>query len=314
MTLVITGASGNFGRATVDGLLERLPPEELILVTRDPAKLAGYAARGCRVRRGDYDDPASMAEAFAGGTKMLLMSASKVGSRIPQHRRAIDAAVAAGVRHIVYTSYAGKDGGNPSLAVSDHRGTEQLLKDSGAHYTILRNSQYIDAVIEAQAPHALRTGRWIASAADGKMAQVAREDCVASAVAVLAGDGHEDMTYDITGPELLSFREIAAIIAEIAMCPIDYVVVDDEGMYAFFDSLGVPREAVPDQVVNAIPWSSDDMVSVERAVREGYLAVISDDVERLTGRKPRSVRDFAEERSADLKAACGGAADAAQRP
>ena len=120
------------------------------------------------------------------GTKMLLMSASKVGSRIPQHGRAIDAAVAAGIRHLVYTSYVGKDGDNPSLAVSDHRGTERLLRESGVGYTVLRNSQYIEAVVEAQAPHALRTGRWIASAAEGRMAQVSRDDCVASAVAVLA--------------------------------------------------------------------------------------------------------------------------------
>lgn len=305
MKIIVTGASGNFGRATVEGLLARVPAEALILVTRDPRKLADFAARGCEVRAGDYDLPQTLETAFAGGTRMLLMSASKVGSRIPQHQRAISAAAAAGVRRVVYTSYVGMDGPNPSLAVSDHRGTEKLLRESGVSWTVLRNSQYIEAVVEAQAPHALRTGRWIASAADGKMAQVARTDCVAAAVAVLAGEGHDGKTYDITGPELLSFREIAAIVSDVSGCPIEYVVVDDEGMYAFFDSLGIPRVAVADQVVNAIPWSSDDMVSVEAATREGYLAVISDDVERLTGRKPRALRDMAVERAADLKAACG---------
>jgi NAD(P)H dehydrogenase (quinone) len=303
MKLIVTGASGNFGRSAVEGLLERLPADTLILVTRDPRKLADFAARGCEIRRGDYDDPESLTSAFAGGTKMLLMSASKVGSRIPQHRRAIEAAVAAGVGHIVYTSFVGKDGPNASLAVSDHRGTEELIFRSGVHWTILRNSQYIDAVIEAQAPHALRSGKWLASAAEGRMAQVARADCVAAAVAVLAEDGHEDKLYNITGPELLSFRDISAIIAEVSGRPIEYVVLDDEGMYAFFDSLGIPREAVPDQVVNAIPWSSDDMVSVEAAVRNGDLEVLTDDVERLTGHKPRSVRDMAEQRRADLAAA-----------
>lgn len=308
MTLIVTGASGQFGRATIDGLLERVAAEDLILLTRTPAKLAEYAARGCQVRQGDYDDEASMRSAFAGGDKMLMISAVKVGFRIPQHRRAIEAAKAAGVKQIVYTSFIGFEGADTSLAVSDHRATEQMLFDSGLDWTMLRNSQYTNAVIEAQAPHAIRAGKWLASAAEGKLAQVTREDCVRSAVAVMASDGHRNVTYNITGPDLLSFREIAAIISEIAESPIEYVVVDDEGMYAFFDSLGIPREAVPDQVVNAIPWSSDDMVSFERAVREGHFAVISDDVEKLTGRKPISIREFAMARKADLMAAAREAA------
>lgn len=303
MKIIITGASGNFGRATVNGLLERIPAGDLILVTRDPAKLQDLADQGAIIRRGDFDDRASLVTAFAGGEKMLLISASKVGSRIPQHRNAIDAAVTAGVGHVVYTSYVGKDGDNPSLAVGDHRGTERLLAECGLDWTVLRNTQYTDAVIEAMAPLALQRGRWIASAQEGKIAQAWREDCVASAVAVLSTPGHRNMIYEISGPELLSFREIAAIISEVSGRSIEYVPVDDEAMYAFFDSLGIPREAVPDQSVGAVPWSSDDMVSVERAIREGYMAVISDHVERLTGRKPKSVRQFALERKADLQAA-----------
>ena len=303
MKLIVTGASGQFGRATVEGLLERVPAQDLILLTRTPAKLDDFAARGCDVRQGDYDDLESMRAAFAGGEKMLMMSAVKVGFRIPQHRRAIEAAVAAGVGQIVYTSFIGLEGADTSLAVSDHRATEAMLFASGAEWTILRNSQYIDAVIEAQAPHALRSGKWLASAADGKLSQVTRDDCVRAAIAVMAEEGHRNVTYNITGPELLSFREIAAIIAEVAEAPLEYVVVDDDGMYAFFDSLGVPREAVPDQVVNAIPWSSDDMVSFERAIREGHFAVISGDVEKLTGRRPTSIREFALTRKADLMAA-----------
>jgi NAD(P)H dehydrogenase (quinone) len=303
MTLIITGASGQFGRATVEGLLKSVPAQDLILLTRTPAKLADLAALGCQVRQGDYDDTQSMRAAFAGGNKMLMISAVKVGFRIPQHRRAIEAAVAAGVGQIVYTSFIGFEGADTSLAVSDHRATEAMLFASGADWTILRNSQYIDAVIEAQAPHALRSGHWLASAAEGKLAQVAREDCVRSAIAVMADDGHRNVTYNITGPDLLSFREIAAIIADVAESNIEYNVVDDDGMYAFFDSLGVPREAVPDQVVNAIPWSSDDMVSFERAIREGHFAVISHDVEKLTGRLPMSIREFALARKATLVAA-----------
>lgn len=303
MKMIITGASGQFGRAAVEGLLPHVQPADLILLTRTPAKLAGLARLGCDVRKGDYDDEESMRRAFAGGERMLMLSAVKVGYRIPQHQRAVNAAVAAGVEHVVYTSFAGSEGADTSLAVKDHRATEQMLFDSGLDWTILRNTQYIDAVIEAQAPHALRAGRWTACAADGKLSQVTRDDCVAAAIAVMLGKGQANTIYDITGPDLLSFREIADMISEIAEAPIEYDVVDDEGMYAFFDSLGIPRVAVPDQVVNAIPWSSDDMVSFERAVREGHMAVLSDHVELLTGKAPTSLREFALSRKADLMAA-----------
>jgi len=302
MKIIVTGASGNFGSATVTSLLERMPAKDLILVTRDPARLDHLARLGVTVRRGDFDDREALEAAFIGGDKLLLVSATKVGSRIPQHRNAIEAAAAAGVRHIVYTSFIASDDSNPSLAVSDHRGTEKILAASGLDWTVLRNSQYTDAVIEAMAPLALQNGRWIASAGDGKMAHVWREDCVASAVAVLTGDGHRNRTYDITGPELLSYREVAALVSEVAGRPIAFASVTDEALYAFFDGLGIPREAVPDQSVGDVPWSSDDMVSFEQSIREGHMAVISDHVEQLTGRRPRSVLAFALERREQLQA------------
>jgi NAD(P)H dehydrogenase (quinone) len=302
MSVVVTGASGLFGRATVAGLLKQMPAGEIIAMTRQPAKLADMAAKGVDGRQGDFNDPASLERAFAGTQKMLLISASLVGKRVPQHRNAIEAAAAAGIKQVVYTSYVGKgDEQNASLAVCDHRGTEKLLRESGMGWTVLRNTQYTEAVIEAQAPHALRTGRWIACAGEGRMAQVTREDCVACAIAVLTTPGHEDIVYNITGSELMSFRDIAAIISDIAERPIEYVVVDDEGMYAFFDSLGIPRDASKEEVVNGIPWSSDDMVSVERAIRLGQMEILTDHVLQLTGRPPKSLHELAWARRDDLR-------------
>ena len=158
-----------------------------------------YARLGAQVRHGDFDDPAALGPAFAGGHKMLMISAMRVGKRIRPHTNAVEAAVQAGVRHIVYTSTIGATPDNPSLAVNDHRMTEEVLRQSGIAWIALRNSQYTNALIEAAAPMAVASGRWLASAADGLIAPVVRDDCIASAVAVMAGSGHENRLYNITG-------------------------------------------------------------------------------------------------------------------
>jgi NAD(P)H dehydrogenase (quinone) len=302
MRIVVTGASGQFGQLAVAGLLAQVPASDLILVTRHPQKLANFAARGAQVRYGDFDVAQSLPAAFAGGEKMLLISASRVGKRIPQHKAAIAAAVQAGVKHIVYTSFVGATDDNPSLAVSDHRGTEALLRTCGADWTALRNSHYADAIVQAIAPPAIKSGRWPSNAAEGKEAPVTRRDCVACAVAVLTTPGHRNTVYNITGPELLTFREAAAIHADVSGRPIEYIVVSDADMYAMFDSLGIPREPVDDQVIDGVSWCSDDMVSFGKAIREGGFAVISDDVRKLLGRAPQSLRSFALEHREMLRA------------
>lgn len=167
----------------------------------------------------------------------------------------------------------------------------------------LRDAHYADAMVVAMGPNVVRSGQWLSSTADARETLVWREDCVACAVAVLTGEGHENKIYNITGSELLSFRDIAEMLAEASGRPIDYVKTDDEGMYAMFDAMGIPREPVDDQVVSGISWNSDDMVTFEAAIRGGHLSIISDDVEKLTGRKPRSVRQMIEEFTPMLRAA-----------
>lgn len=302
MRIVVTGASGQFGRSAVEGLLRQVSAGDLILVTRRPEVLASFAARGAKVRYGDFDVAHSLPEAFAGGEKMLLISASRVGKRIPQHKAAIDAAVQAGVKHIAYTSFVGATDDNPSLAVSDHRGTEALLRACGVDWTALRNSHYADAIVHAMAPPAIKSGRWLTNAAEGKEAPVTRQDCVDCAIAALTTPGHRNVVYSITGPELLTFREAAAIFAEVSSKPIEYTVVSDDDMYAMFDGMGIPRQPVDDQVIDGVPWCSDDMVSFGKALREGRFAAISDDVRKLLGRAPQSLRSFAMEHREMLRA------------
>jgi NAD(P)H dehydrogenase (quinone) len=225
-----------------------------------------------------------------------------VGFRIPQHTRAIQAAAAAGIKHIFYTSFLGKEPGNPSLAVVDHRGTEAALRESGLVWTSLRNAQYADAMIEAAAPAALAKGRWQAATGDGRMPFIARADCIRAAAAALLAAGTDNRTFDITGPEALTYREVCAILAEFAGKPIEWVDCTPDQAYAEFDSMGVPRTAVADQSVDGIPWSSDDMVSMQVGIAGGWFDVVSDDVERLTGTKPRGFRDFACDHRAFLRA------------
>ncbi len=289
--IIVTGASGAFGRAASERLLDRLPPAEIILATRTPEKLADLAARGAQVRRADFDDPASLAPAFAGGTKLLLISTARVGTRVGQHANAIAAAVGAGVRHIAYTSVIGADApDNPAIVKRDHRATEEILERSGAAWTFLRDSQYAEAVAGAMVPGALMMGRLPDNAHDGRIAFVARGDCVACATQVLLEGGHEDKAYELTGPALMTIPQALALAAQIAGKPIVVEAVDDDGMFAHFDSLGIPRHASDIAPAGPIPWSSDDMVSFGRAIREGYFDKLTTHVRDITGRPPTPLR------------------------
>lgn len=301
MKTIITGASGQYGLSAVEKLLTRIPAEDLILISRRPEKLARYAEIGADVRYGDFDDPASLPDAFRGGEKMLLISGTRVGYRVVQHKAAIDAAASVGVRHIAYTSVVGISPDNPAIVIKDHGPTEEMMRTSGMAWTALRDQHYADAMILNMGPNMMQSGMWLSSTKGGKEALVWRDDCVNSAVAVLTGTGHENKIYNITGPELLNFPMVAAMMSELTGRNVDYVETDDDGMYAMFDGMGIPRKPVDDQSIKGITWNSDDMVTFERAIREGYFEVLSDDVELLTGSKPRSVRQMIVDNSDMLK-------------
>lgn len=292
MAIIVSGASGGFGRAATEALLGLVPPEDLILTTRDPAGLAHLAERGVTIRRADFDDPASLVQAFRGGTRMLLISTARVGTRVGQHRNAMHAAAEAGVRQIAYTSIiSAEKPDNPAIVKLDHRATELALMECGAEWTFLRDNQYGDAMADAAMPVALAAGVWQTNWGQGRVGFVARADCVACAAAVLTQDGHGNKAYDVTGPEALTFRDVAALAGEIRGRPLPTEDISDEQNYAVFDAIGVPREASDDPDPNVpIPWCSDDMVTFGQAIREGYMDHVSDTVERLTGRAPIPLR------------------------
>ena len=305
--IVITGASGQYGRMATDKLIAKGLSRDLILITRTPGKLEHRKQQGCDVRYGDFDKPDTLADAVLGAETMLLISGTRVGARIPQHKAAIDAAAKSGVRHIIYTSFVNVEESNPAIVAIDHRETENLIKKSGCAWTFLRDAHYADAMILNAGPGFIASGVWKTSTNGGREAMVWREDCVNCAVAVLTQGGHENKAYPITGPNSENFEQVAAMLSDIAEKDISLIETSDEGMYAHFDALGIPRNPVDDQSVAGIPWNSDDMVSFERAIREGALDIRTDDVEKLTGRKARSVRELIDMNADFLRQVAKGA-------
>jgi NAD(P)H dehydrogenase (quinone) len=277
-------------------LLERVPAEDLVFLSRTPEKLAEFADGGAHIRHADFDNPSTLPAAMEGGERMLLISTVRVGSRVEQHTAAVEAAKAKGVRHVVYTSLLGvRTPGNPSVEGFDHIATEQMIEQSGLAWTHLRDSLYAEAVGTAMAIPALQSGHKPENAGDGRVPVVSRDDCVAMAVAVLTQDGHADKAYDVTGPELWTLPDAMALVSRMAGKPIQIERVDDEGMFGYFDSLGIPRKAsdvVPD---GPIPWASEGMVTFGQSIREGFMDVETNDVERVTGRPPRALRSVLEE-------------------
>ncbi len=289
MSIIITGASGQLGRLTAGMVLDRVPASEVVLTTRHPEALSDFAGRGAEVRQANFDRPETLAEAFAGGERMLLISADAVGRRVAQHQAAIEAARGAGVRHVAYTSYLNPVAENPAVITPDHRETEKALRESGLGWTALRNAFYAEYQIPAGA-QAIATGRLVHNNGDGRIAYVSREDCAAAAVAVLTSeaDDHEDKAYDITGPEPLGQDDVAALLSEISGRTVEAVAVDDE---AFVE--GLTASGLPEPVARGI-------ATYGRAIREGYLGETSGAVESLTGRPPRSLREVFEAHRGEL--------------
>ncbi|MET0280642.1 MAG: SDR family oxidoreductase [Steroidobacteraceae bacterium] len=296
---VVTGVGGYIGAAVVENLLrDGVPASQIRVTSRNQATLDQWRARGVDARRADYNDAASLTQAFTGASDVFMVSAMEVGAdRQRQHTNAVQAAKAAGVGHIVYTSFLNTEKPHVnSFEVADHKLTEALIQASGMRWNFLRNNQYADAMAENQAAMAISTGKAIGNTGGGRVGFVSRDDVAAVAAKLLQGRGEPDTAYEVTGPETLSFADVSALIKELSGAQFEEIDLSDEQMYAMWDSLGVPREATGDFSKSPVPWCSDGMVTFGRMIREGYLDVTTDTVERFTGHKPKSMRDLMLER------------------
>jgi NAD(P)H dehydrogenase (quinone) len=284
-TYLITGAAGKLGRGVLKLLLDEyeIPGSRLIAVTRDPSKLAEFAQRGVKVRAGDFEKPETLPAAFAGADRMLMISTDAVdrpGRRLAQHRNAVQAAAAAGVRHVVYTSMISPDADSPVKAfATDHRGTEEALAASGLDYTVLRMMWYMEGLVGKLAP-VLKSGKWVTAAAQGRNAEIAHADCVRAAAAALVAKTAGHRTLDMTGPGTQSVEEIATAVSAVTGKPIEVVHVTPEQLEEGLKGAGLPGFVV-------------DIVSgMERNTRAGRGERVSTDFESLTGRKPQSFGDW----------------------
>ncbi|UCV13571.1 SDR family oxidoreductase [Quatrionicoccus australiensis] len=236
--IVITGASGQLGRLVIEALLQTVPAGEIVAAVRNPEKVADLAARGVQVRVADYDQPASLAAAFAGADKLLLISANEVGRRVPQHRAVIDAAKAAGVGLLAYTSLLHADS-SPLPLAAEHQETEALIRASGLPAVILRNGWYTENYL-AGIPTALQYGVVLGSAGEGRIASAARADYAAAAAAVLTQDDQAGRIYELAGDASYSLAELAAEIAKQSGQAVNYQNLPESEFKAALLGAGLP--------------------------------------------------------------------------
>jgi NAD(P)H dehydrogenase (quinone) len=282
-TILVTGASGHFGRAVVAHLIGtfNVPASQIIAATRKPESLADLAKQGVQVRAADFDS-ADLAKSFAGAKRLLLVSTDALdrpGRRLEQHLKAIKAAKAAGVQHIVYTSMPNPTKDSPIPFAGDHRGTEEAIAASGMTHTILRNSWYMEN-LAGSLPSAIASGKWHSAAGAGKLSHTARDDQARAAAAVLASGSTENKTYTLTGPEALTTEATAKIASEALGKPIEVVHVTPEQLAGGMKAAGVPDMFIP------------LMVSFDVNTAQGRMEKVTSDIKDLTGTAPQTLVDW----------------------
>ncbi|MEV5491234.1 SDR family oxidoreductase [Streptomyces bobili] len=277
MSTVITGASGRLGRLIVDQLLAAgTPPEQIVATGRDSGKLADLARKGVTVRRADFADPGTLDDAFTGADALVLVSTTTVGERFDNARNAIDAARAAGVSRIVYTSTLNASTARMMLADA-HRRTEEYLRDSGSPFVILRNGWYLENYTD-QLPMITQYHALLGSAHDGRVSAAARHDLAAAAVTVLTQDGHLGRTYELGGTPF-TLTELAATLSDVLGTHITYRDMPVADYSSTLTGAGLP------------PEMAAAVADADAGLARGELFTDSGDLVKLIGRPTITPRE-----------------------
>ncbi|GAA1303990.1 NmrA family NAD(P)-binding protein [Pseudonocardia xinjiangensis] len=275
--IIVTGATGLLGRQIVEQLLTRVPADQIGLSVRDPKKAQAFAGQGVRVRQGSFTDAGSLAHAFEGATQVLIVSVDKMGEEaVRQHRAAIDGAVTAGARRVLYTSHMGASASSHFQACRDHAATEEALRACGVPFTSLRNGFYAASAVQFLG-HAMQSGE-VVLPADGPVSWTAHADLAAAAAAILADEGRfEGPTPSLTAAQALTFDDIARIAGDVTGRTITRTTAPDDQFREQLVSHGVPAE------------SADQLLGIFAASRAAEFAAVDPTLAGLLGREPTTV-------------------------
>lgn len=277
MKMLVTGATGKLGSKVVKKLLETVPADQLAVSVRNPEKAEALQARGVDVRQGDFDRPETLASAFQGVDRLLIISADGDNeTRIRQHGNAVAAAERAGVRFIAYTSIANARESKNFLAPT-HKATEEAILKTGIPYSFLRNNWYLENEMSS-IQGVLAGAPWVTSAENGKVGWALQQDYADAAAAVLSGEGHENTVYELSG-KLLTQEEIASALGEVLGKEVSVQHVDDAAYRDIMKNAGVPDFLIP------------MVVEIQKGIREGTLEVESDDFEKVLGRPLTPIKE-----------------------
>jgi NAD(P)H dehydrogenase (quinone) len=266
----VTGAGGHLGRHVVENLLDQgVPAADVVAVARTTSKAAGLARRGVDVRQADYSQPGTLPAALAGVRRLLLVSGSEPGQRVAQHAAVIEAAKAAGVERIAYTSILRADTSTNPLA-PEHKGTEEVLIASGVPFTLLRNSWYVDNYT-AQLPQYLQRGEILGAWGPGRISAALRSDYAAAATAALTGDGHDNAIYELGGPSF-GLSELADTVTEVTGTKVAHRDLPSADFAAALRAAGLDA------------GTAGFLAALDESIARGDLETTSDDLARLLGR------------------------------
>lgn len=300
---IVTGVDGKLGGRVAKFMLEKVTPQNLIFTCPDIKRLDSkkfeeWVKLGVKIKSASYDNKSQMVEAFSGGDRIYIVSGVLIGEkRVEQHKRVIDSAIEAGVKHITYSSFLGAT--EPEYehvyVTPDHTATEKYLKETGIPYNAMRNNLYLENYLTTSVMLALMSdNKWYTTAGKGKATFIPKDDAARAAAACLLGKGEDYKAYNICGKESISQQNIVDLINELSGKSIEYCPVDSKTFFRYLDSMHIPRDTDGDFSNSPVPWCGNDMVTNEASIDEGLMDVASNDVELLTGKKPKTAKEIAQ--------------------